>query len=109
MGFQEFRAGKGEVDAAMDRLTESIIGACIEVHKELGPGLTEKFYEEALCHELDLRKITFQRQVPVPVSYKGKQIGDTRVDLVIEGKVVVELKSCDGFSPVHRAQCICYL
>jgi GxxExxY protein len=109
MRFDEFRARKGEVDAEMDRLTESIIGACIEVHKELGPGLVETLYEEALCHELDSRAIRYRRQIPIPVTYKGKPIGQQRIDLVIEERVIVELKSCDGFSPVHRAQLICYL
>jgi GxxExxY protein len=109
MTFREFRAARNEIDPEMDRLTESIIGACIEVHKELGPGLTENLYEEALCHELDLRKLSYERQVPAPVVYKGKPIGQTRMDLVVEARVIVELKSCESLTAVHRAQLICYL
>jgi GxxExxY protein len=107
--FEDFRARRGETDPEMDRLTEAIIGACIEVHKELGPGLTEGLYEEALCHELDLRGWRYERQVPVRVMYKGKHIGDNRIDLIVEERVIVELKSCDALGPVHRAQIICYL
>ena len=109
MSFSDFRVRKGEIDPKMDQLTESIIGACIEVHKEPGPGLTENLYEEVLCHELDLRGIRYRRQVVVPVTYKGKFIGKTRVDLVVEELVIVELKSCEGLNAVHRAQLLCYL
>jgi GxxExxY protein len=109
MKFDEFRAQKNEVDPEMDQLTEKIIGACIEVHRELGPGLTENFYEGALCREFDLRGITYQRQVPITVTYKGAEIGQTRVDLIVAGCVIVELKSCEALNSVHRAQLICYL
>ena len=106
---KDFRQREDPVEPGLDGLTEAIIGACIEVHREFGPGLSEKHYEEALCHEFDLRGIAFRRQVPVPVVYKGKEIGDTRIDLVVEGKVIVELKACDALGPVHRSQLICYL
>jgi GxxExxY protein len=79
------------------------------VHKELGPGLTENLYEEAVCHELDLRGLRYERQVLVDVVYKGKSIGQNRIDLIIEGKLIVELKSCEALNAVHRAQLICYL
>jgi GxxExxY protein len=79
------------------------------VHRELGAGLTEIMYEEALCHEFDLQGIAHRRQVPVNVSYKGKAIGQARIDLVVEGRLIVELKACEGLNEVHRAQCICYL
>ena len=92
-----------------DERTQRVIGACIEVHREVGPGLTEIMYEEALCHELALRGIAYERQVPVTVMYKGKVIGTTRVDLLIEGCLIVELKACESLNAVHRAQCICYL
>ena len=72
MKFDEFRAAKKEIEPELDRLTESIIGAAIEVHRELGPGLTENFYEAALCRELELRGISFLRQVPAQVCYKGE-------------------------------------
>jgi GxxExxY protein len=92
-----------------DQLTERIIGAAIEVHRHLGPGLTEEMYEEAYCHELDLLGIQYARQVPVAVMYKQKQIGKTRIDLIVENRVIVELKSCESLGPIHRAQCITYL
>ena len=109
MSFADFRARMSEVDPEMDRLTEAIIGAAIEVHRELGPGLTENLCEEALCHELDLRGIAYKRQVPVAVTYKAKRIGDNRIDLIVEDRVIVELKSCESLNNVHRAQLICYL
>src|SRR5438874_7883841 len=109
MRFDEFRTQRNEIDPALDQLTETIIGACIEVHRELGPGLSESFYEEALCHEFDLRGIRYACQVPVSVMYKGKDIGKGFIDLVVEEKVIIELKSCEGLSAVHRAQLMCYL
>ena len=110
MRFDEFRASKNETDPELDQLTEAIIGACIEVHRELGPGLTENFYEEALCRELDLRGISYQKQVPISVMYrKGSRLERRRIDLIVDERVILELKSCDGFTPVHRAQIMCYL
>jgi GxxExxY protein len=109
MRFDEFRARHGEVEPEMDSVTERVIGACIEVHKELGAGLTELLYQEALCHEFDLRGIRYQKQVTVPVVYKGKLIGETRIDILVEDCVIVELKACESLTPVHRAQLICYL
>jgi GxxExxY protein len=109
MSFEAFRRSHNESDPETDGLTELLIGAFIEVHKELGPGLTENLYEEAVCHELDLRGLRFERQVLVEVTYKGKPIGTNRIDLIVEGKVIVELKSCEALNPVHRAQLICYL
>ena len=75
----------------------------------LGPGLTEIIYEAALCREFDLRGIRYQRQVEIPVVYKGIAIGKGILDLVVEGKVIVELKSCEALNNIHRAQLICYL
>ena len=90
-------------------LTRPIIGAAIEVHRELGPGLMESAYEECLCHELNLRSILFQRQVPVPVNYKGVQLDCTyRADLII-GDVVVELKAVESISVIHEVQLVSYL
>ena len=76
-----------------DELTERIIGAAIEVHRILGPGLLESIYEEALAHELELQGVPFQRQITVDVSYKGKVICGQRIDLVVANEVVVEIKS----------------
>ena len=108
MGFDPVRPLPSK-DEQWDEVTEKVIGSAIEVHRELGPGLTEIMYEEALCHEFELRGIRYERQVPVAAMYKGKEIGKTRLDLVVGGKLIVDLKSCDGFHPVQRAQMICYL
>ena len=108
MKFHEFHPRNGP-NPANDALSEGVIGAAIEVHRELGPGLTEIMYEDALCHELDLRGIRYARQVPIAVMYKGKGIGTTRIDLIIEDRLVVELKACEALTPIHRAQLITYL
>ena len=77
-----------------NEISEKIIGAAIEVHRVLGPGLLESVYEDALCHELNLRKIRFARQQSVPIPYKGIKLGtDLRLDLLVEKKVIVELKA----------------
>ncbi len=91
-------------------LTRNIIGAAIEVHKEIGPGLLESAYETCLCHELSLRRLAFQRQVALPVSYKGVKLDcGYRIDLLIENSVIVELKSIECVLPVHEAQLMTYL
>src|SRR4051812_17659898 len=108
MKFEEFHSRNLPRDEQHDELTEKIIGAAIEVHRVLGPGLNEALYEAALCCELELRGLKFQRQVPIAVEYKGAIIGETRLDLIVEDKVIVELKACDSLGNVHRAQCITY-
>jgi GxxExxY protein len=91
-------------------LTEKIIGAAIEVHKALGPGLMENIYEECLCYELKLRGLSFQRQVEVPLFYKGKNLGcGYRLDLLVEETVILELKCVERILPVHQAQLLTYL
>ena len=93
-----------------EALTEQIIGAAIEVHKALGPGLLESVYEECLCHELHLRGLKFQRQVTVPVLYKGVALDcGYRLDLIVEDRVILELKSIDRVLPIHEAQLLTYL
>jgi GxxExxY protein len=92
-----------------DELTEQVIGAAIEVHRHLGPGLNEALYEAALCHEFELRGIPYARQRDVPVLYKGKVIGKTRIDLLVVDRLIVELKACEELSSIHRAQCVTYL
>ncbi len=93
-----------------NELTEQIIGAAIEVHRELGPGLLESTYETCLAHELSLRQIPFERQKPIPVRYKGLELDcGFRVDLLVDGLVIVELKAVDTFAPVHQAQLLTYL
>src|ERR1700750_2562881 len=90
--------------------SEQVIGACIEVHRALGPGLLESAYEQCLCHELALRNVSFERQVLVPVSYKGLILGcGYRLDLVVEGIVVVEIKAVEVLLPVMEAQLTTYL
>ena len=93
-----------------DLLTEKIIGAAIEVHRVLGPGLLESAYEECLCHELRLRGVAFTRQQPLPVVYKGIHLDcGYRMDVVVESQVVVELKTVDRILPIHEAQILTYL
>lgn len=92
-----------------DALTERIIGCAITVHKALGPGLVEATYEEALCLELDEQHLRFTRQVGVPVTYRGKLIGEYRPDLVVEGTVVVEIKSVERLIGLHQAQLLSYM
>ena len=91
-------------------LTEAVIGAAIDVHRELGPGLLESAYQRALAHELGLRRIPFEQQRPCPVQYKGLVIADTyRLDFLVDGLVVVELKAVDALLEVHDAQVLTYL
>lgn len=93
-----------------EELTREIRGAAIEVHKEMGPGLLESAYEECLCRELSLRELSFQRQVPLPVTYKGVKLDcGYKLDLVVEDKVVLELKSVKAIEPIHEAQLLTYL
>ncbi len=93
-----------------EKLTEQIIGAAMEVHKGLGPGLLESAYEECLCQELNLRKLTFQRQVPVPVLYKGVNLNcGYQLDLLVENAVILELKCVERVLPIHEAQLLTYL
>ena len=94
----------------LNTLTGSIIGAAIEVHKVLGPGLLESAYEECLCHELALRKLSYQRQLALPVKYKGIQLDcGYRIDLMVENMVILELKAVDKLEPIHEAQLLTYL
>lgn len=95
-----------------DPLTEKIIVAAIEVHRILGPGLLESVYEEALCHEFDLRRIRYQRQAPVEMFYKNKVIKDQRIDLLVEDqgdRAVVDLKSLSRLPEISTAQVLSYL
>jgi GxxExxY protein len=91
-------------------LTDRIIGAAIEVHKALGPGLLESVYEPCLCHELQLRGLRFDRQVEIPAEYKGVKLDcGYRLDILVEGKVIVEVKSVEALLPIHEAQLLTYL
>jgi len=92
-----------------DDLTGRIIGAAVEVHRILGPGLLESIYEDAICHEFMLRKIIFQRQIEISVHYKEVVITGQRLDLLVENEVVVELKSVSRVPEVAVAQVLSYL
>lgn len=93
-----------------NELTRAIIGAAIEVHRVLGPGLLESAYEECLCRELDLRGIPFERQKPLPLGYKGLKLEcGYRIDLVVANTVVVEIKSVEAILPIHEAQLLTYM
>lgn len=109
-----FNPGAGAVaikesDAALNKLTEQIIGCAIEVHKQLGPGLLEQTCEAALCIELQNAGLIFVRQPIFPVAYKGQVIGEYRLDLIVADTVVVEIKSVERFDPIFEAQVLSYL
>jgi GxxExxY protein len=96
--------------STLNGLTERIVGAAIEVHRALGPGLLESAYEECLCHELALQGVPFERQVALPVEYKGTRLDcGYRLDLVVDNAVVVEIKACRAIERVHEAQLLTYL
>jgi GxxExxY protein len=91
-------------------ITHGIIGAAIEVHKRLGPGLLESAYEECLAHELSLRNLGVDRQVGVPIVYRETKLEcGYRIDLLIESRIVVELKSVESLAPIHEAIILTYL
>jgi GxxExxY protein len=92
-----------------DVLTEKIIGAAIEVHRTLGPGLLESIYEEAFCHEFDLHGIGHRRQVEIDVIHKGKIIKGRRIDVLVEEEAIVEIKSLSKLPEVSTAQILSYL
>jgi len=98
-----------EFPETQDPLTERIFGCAIEVHRVMGPGLLEANYEAALAIEMESAKLSFQRQAIFPVHYKGKLIGEHRLDFLVEDAVVVELKRVERFDPVFEAQVLTYL
>ena len=101
---------QGEETGRLWDLSERVLGACIEVHRHLGPGLLESAYEQCLCHELALRGLSFARQRPLPLTYKGVMLDcGYRLDVVVEEKLVVELKAVDHLLSVHEAQVLTYL
>jgi GxxExxY protein len=97
------------IDLQADPLTEKIIGCAIAVHRQLGPGLLESIYESALCVELELNGLRFERQVSFPLTYRDRLIGEFRLDLIVEHSVVLELKSVERMDPVFDAQVLTYL
>ena len=93
-----------------NELTEIVIGAAIEVHRALGPGLLESAYELCVCHELTLRGISFESQVPLPVVYKEIKLDcGYKIDLLVAGILVVEMKAVEQLHPIHEAQLLTYL
>jgi GxxExxY protein len=93
-----------------DPLTENLLGLAIEVHRQLGPGLLESAYEECLCYELKQNGIPFRRQVALPVVYKAVRLDcGYRMDIVVDGQVIVELKTVERLLPVHEAQMLTYM
>ncbi|MFO7460856.1 MAG: GxxExxY protein [Desulfatiglandales bacterium] len=94
----------------INRLSNKIIGAAIEVHKTLGPGLLESAYEECLCEEMRLQLLRYERQEPLPVVYKGRRLDcGYRLDIVVEKSIILELKCCEKIDPIHEAQLLTYL
>ena len=94
----------------LNLVTHDIIGAAIEVHRFLGPGLLESVYLECVCHELRLRNVVFDREVSVPLHYKGLQLNHSyQLDLIVAGSIVVELKSVEKLLSIHEAQVLTYL
>jgi GxxExxY protein len=93
----------------LNELARRVVGAAIEVHRHLGPGYAEAVYESALAVELELRDVPFQRQVPFRVAYKGRPVGQGRIDVLVAGELIVELKAVDRLNEVHFGQALGYL
>ncbi len=109
-GLRIHRRDAEDAESHMESITDQIIGAAIEVHRHTGPGLLESAYEECLCYELSQRSLLFQRQVPLPVIYKGVRLDcGFKMDLLVEEEVVLELKTVESLLPVHSAQLLTYL
>ena len=102
---------RGDAEArSLDELSDRVLGACIEIHRQLGPGLLESAYEECLCYELSQIGIAFERQKPLPVVYKTVKLDcGYRLDLVVENKLIIEMKTVEQLLPIHEAQLLTYL
>jgi GxxExxY protein len=109
MSEEEYVDEDAEPDPELNRITNAIIGAAIAVHRELGPGHLEAVYGRALAIEFEHREIAFQRELPVTLAYRGQVVGTGRLDFLVEGRVVLELKSIEAIGPVQRAQMLTYL
>jgi GxxExxY protein len=97
------------LDPELEKLVSAVIAAAIEVHREPGPGLPECAYQDALSHELTLRGIPHEVEVPIPVFYKGKKVAEGKIDMRIDKRLIIENKVVETLNPVHRAQTIAYL
>ena len=94
----------------INQLSSKIIGAAIQVHKALGPGLLESAYEKCICYELSYQGFSFERQKPLAINYKGVKLDcGYRLDIVVENTIILELKSCEKIEPIHKAQLLTYL
>lgn len=100
---------QSEPSKRVDELAHQVIGAAIEVHRILGPGFLESVYEEALAIELDIRNIPYERQKPITLLFKGRAVGDFRLDFLIGGQLIVELKAVEVIHPIYPAKVIHYL
>jgi GxxExxY protein len=100
---------KSDLPAGTEHAAEAIIGCAIEVHRQLGPGFLEGIYHDALSIELEATGLPFQREVPVILQYRGRPLRPHRLDLVVDGRIIVELKSVEHLDRIHRAQLISYL
>ncbi len=101
---------QSKASESRDSLTDEVIGLAIEIHRELGPGLLESAYQECICYELAQHKLGFRRQVPLPVTYKSVRLDcGYRMDVVVEDRLVLELKTVERLLPVHEAQLLTYL
>tara|TARA_R110002111_G_scaffold64395_1_gene106040 strand:- start:459 stop:884 length:426 start_codon:yes stop_codon:yes gene_type:complete len=98
-----------ELDKPIEELAYKVIGCAIEVHRVVGPGYLESVYENALAVELEKQGIVFERQYPVDIEYKGVNVGQGRIDLLVAGIIILELKVVDQLAPIHQAQVISYL
>ncbi len=98
-----------EPDRTLDQLAHDVIGAAIDVHREIGPGFLESVYQNALCYELGLRNIAYVSQAPVSVIYKGYAVGEGRIDILVENRLIVELKAVEAYEAIQHAQVISYL
>ena len=101
--------GFEEPDRELDRRASEVIAAAIEVHRTLGPGFLESVYEHALCVELGLRGVSYRRQVPIAIAYKGRRVGESCLDLLVDDQLVVELKAIETLAPIHWVQVRSYL
>jgi GxxExxY protein len=110
MNIYEFRARKdSRVDNMTEDLAEEVLGAAIEVHRVLGPGLPEIAYRNALSHELTLRGIPHRVEAPVPILCKGLLVAQGSVDILVADRLVLELKAVEALNPIHKAQVLAYL
>ena len=98
-----------EPSKRVDELAHQVIGAAIEVHRIIGPGFLESVYEEALAVEFDLRNIPYERQKPIVLQFKGHVVGDSRLDFLLDGQLVVEIKAVESIHPIYPAKVIHYL